>query len=148
MEENDKKKYDNIMGSRLKWYHKDNFIDGIILTLFLFAPILPNEIFSQFTESVTSSNASANTSMLDIISIILLSSTLWFPMSTYAAYQLRSDNKLASRPKLLKILGGLFTFSLIVTAIYYMPMSNLRQALLTLFIIILPVGFLVYWLFK
>tara|TARA_S200000501_G_C20659946_1_gene671426 strand:+ start:291 stop:761 length:471 start_codon:yes stop_codon:yes gene_type:complete len=131
-----------------KWYHKDNFIDGIILTLFLFAPFLPNAIFSQFAESVTSSNASANLSILELISGFLLSSPLWFSMTTYAAYQLRDDNKLPSRPKLLKILGGVFTFALIVTAVYYMPMSNIRQGLLTLLIIILPLGFLLYWIFK
>ena len=98
-----------------KWYHKDNFVDGIILTLFLFAPFLPNAIISQFAESITSSN----TPIIDRLYAGLISIPIWLLMSTYGACVLREDNKLPSRPKLLKILWGVFAVAFIFTAIHY-----------------------------
>ena len=137
MTEEEKKKYDKIVGPRLRWYHKDNFIDGLIITALVVSPFLGNSILNAFESQ----------SFEIDFSVLLLGCILWIPMSAIATSQLRDDNKLAPRQKLLKWLGIISTYGFILSLVYRMELNTLRQVLLSI-LFFGPFTYLIYWIFK
>ena len=136
----------NTMNPLNKWYHKENFIDGLILTALLISPFIGNKLLDFFEKSTT--NEIIALSSMDFVLFFLAGPVLWFSMTTYAAYQLRSEGKLASRQKLLKWLAIISSYCTIIAAVYRMEMSSLRQGILGLLIFVIPLSLLVYWIFK
>jgi hypothetical protein len=136
-----------------KWYHKENIIDGLILTALLISPFIGNALLGFFEKSekvlmVDSSNVIIAFNFKDFVLLFLAGPVLWFSMTTYAAYQLRSEGKLASRQNLLKWLAIISSYCTIIAAVYRMEMSSLRQGILGLLLFIIPLSLLVYWIFK